>query len=88
MAIDSLTEEQIAELITCQKQVERANTKLRQEGKHERRDFTARSQDGRHYFVIFTRHEHRHSGKLLGWSALEVEDRRRGHTGSMQRQRP
>ena len=55
MAIDSLTEEQIFELITCQKQVEKANTKLRQEGKHERRDFTARSQDGRHAFVIFTR---------------------------------
>ena len=55
MAIDSLTEEQISELITCQKQVERANTKLRHEGKHERRDFTARSQDRRHEFVIFTR---------------------------------
>ena len=55
MAVDSLTDGQIAELITCRKHVERANQKLRQEGKHLRRDFIAKSVDERHEFVIFTR---------------------------------
>ena len=55
MAIDNLTEAQITDLITCQKGVERATTKSRREGKHIRRDFVARSADGRHEFVIFTR---------------------------------
>ena len=55
MAADSLTDEQIAELITCQKHVERANSKLQPEGKHLRRDFIAKSMDERHEFVIFTR---------------------------------
>lgn len=55
MAIDSLTDGQIAELITCQKQVGRANSRARPEGKHVRRDYAARSLDERHEFVIFTR---------------------------------
>lgn len=55
MAVDSLTDGRIAELIACRKHVERANQKLRPEGKHLRRDFIAKSVDERHEFVIFTR---------------------------------
>jgi hypothetical protein len=55
MAVESLTDEQIADLLGCPKQVDRANPRSRQDGKHLRRDFDARSVDDRHYFVIFTR---------------------------------
>lgn len=55
MAIDSLTQAQIEELIACQKQVERPHVRTRQDGRHTRRDFDAHSADGRHEFVVFTR---------------------------------
>lgn len=55
MAIESLTDAQISELIRCPKQVGRTNPRSRVEGKHMRRDFSAASLDGSHEFVIFTR---------------------------------
>lgn len=55
MAVDTLTDDQIAELLTCPKRVDNPGSKPRAEGKHLRRDFRVSSTDERHGFVLFTR---------------------------------
>lgn len=55
MASETLTEEQIAELVTMPKRVENPNTKTKTEAKHSRRDFRVFSTDGSHEFALFTR---------------------------------
>ena len=55
MAVDTLTDAQIAELLACPKRVDNPGSKARTEGKHIRRDFRVTSTDERHGFVLFTR---------------------------------
>ena len=55
MAMDALTDEMINGLLDCRKALERTNVKVRVEGKHQRRDYAVRSDDGEHEFVLFTR---------------------------------
>ncbi|MDZ4253529.1 MAG: hypothetical protein U1A72_13260 [Sulfuritalea sp.] len=55
MAVDSLTDVQIADLLHCAKHVENPGGRSRTDGKHVRRDYKVRSTDGRHEFVLFTR---------------------------------
>lgn len=55
MALVTLTDAQIQDLLSCRKRVENPGSKARTEGKHVRRDFRVLSEDGRHEFVLFTR---------------------------------
>lgn len=55
MASETLTEEQIADLVAMPKRVENPNTKTKIEAKHARRDFRIFSVDGSHEFALFTR---------------------------------
>lgn len=55
MGIEALTDEKIAQLLTCPKRVENPQAREKQEGKHLRRDFRVVSDDGEHRFALFTR---------------------------------
>lgn len=55
MTPDTLTDAQIAELVTMPKQIENPNAKTRSEGRHSRRDFRIISTDGVHEFALFVR---------------------------------
>lgn len=55
MASETLTEEQIAELVAMPKRVENPNAKTRVEGRHSRRDFRVFSIDDSYEFALFTR---------------------------------
>lgn len=55
MASETLTEEQIADLVAMPKRVENPNTKTKVEAKHARRDFRVFSTDNSHEFALFTR---------------------------------
>lgn len=77
MAVDSLTDEEIAELLRCAKRVENPGSKQRTEGKHVRKDFRVVSVDSRHQFVLFTRqstviHESYSAG--LRWKSKTGEE--------------
>ncbi len=55
MGIETLTDEIIAQLLTCPKRVENPQAREKPEGKHLRRDFRVISDDGEHRFALFTR---------------------------------
>jgi hypothetical protein len=55
MSLVTLTDAQIQDLVSCSKRVENPRSKVRREGKHERRDYRVLSDDGRYEFVLFTR---------------------------------
>jgi hypothetical protein len=55
MSLVTLTDAQIAELLSCPKRVENPAARQKAEGKHLRRDFRVVSDDGRHDFILFTR---------------------------------
>ena len=55
MSLVTLTDAEIAELVSCAKRVENPASKQRTEGKHLRQDFRLLSEDGRCEFILFTR---------------------------------
>lgn len=77
MGIETLTDEAIAKLLACPKQVENPQSREKTEGKHTRRDYRVVSDDGAHRFTVFTRQSSRipngFSAGLL-WHAKTGED--------------
>lgn len=55
MAIETLTDAQIDELLSCAKRVDNPTSRAKTEGKHIRRDYRVTSTDGQHEFVLFSR---------------------------------
>lgn len=55
MGIETLTDDKIAQLLSCSKRVENPLAREKTEGKHRRRDFRVVSDDGEHRFALFTR---------------------------------
>lgn len=55
MGVDALTDGEIRMLLASSKRVQNPASKVRTEGKHQRRDFRVLSEDGQHEFVLFTR---------------------------------
>lgn len=55
MALDTLTDADIAELLLEPKSVRNPGARERTDGKHRQRDFDVVSDDERHRFVLFTR---------------------------------
>lgn len=55
MAVDTLTDVEILDLLACPKRVQNPGSKAKTEGKHVRRDYRVASEDGRHDFMLFTR---------------------------------
>ena len=55
MALETLTDEKIAALLTMPKRVENARAKEQQEAKHMRRSYHVVSTDGEQRFTLFTR---------------------------------
>lgn len=77
MGIETLTDEQIAQLLAVPKRVENPQARERQEGQHLRRDYRVVSEDGAHRFSVFTRQSTRiadgFSAGLL-WHARSGEE--------------
>lgn len=55
MSLVTLTDAQIDELLATPKRVQNPGSRVREEGKHLRRDFQVVSTDERHEFILFTR---------------------------------
>lgn len=55
MASEILTDAQINSLMEMPKRIENPGAKTRTEGKHTRRDFRVKSNDGKHEFSLFVR---------------------------------
>lgn len=77
MGMETLTDEQIAQLLAVPKRVENPQARERQEGKHTRRDYRVVSEDGAHRFSLFARQSTRiadgFSAGLL-WHAKSGEE--------------
>lgn len=77
MGIETLTDENIAQLLAIPKRVENPQARERQEGQHLRRDYRVVSEDGVHRFSVFTRQSTRiadgFSAGLL-WHAKSGEE--------------
>jgi hypothetical protein len=77
MGLETLTDENIAQLLALPKRVENPQSREKTEGKHRRRDFRVVSLDEAHRFTLFTRQSTKitngFSAGLL-WHAKSGED--------------